>query len=161
VGGKTCPACRSDISRHPLGITHCPICGSDLNVIIDLRRPEERSAPTVLIVDDDPDIRAVLTAVLEETGFFLAGSVSNGPDAVMVSQRTQPSYIFLDQFMPAITGAETARLIREVSPASMIVAFSAFLEEQPPWADAHLTKTDVARAAELLRELESERARRS
>jgi CheY-like chemotaxis protein len=150
-----CPSCEADLSDHPLGMTHCPVCGEELNITIDLREPVEstNANPQVLIVDDEREIRQLLMTVLEGSGFSVVAEVSNGPDAVLASQRLRPDYVFLDFFMPAISGEETARLIREVSPRSIIISFSAVLQEKPEWADAHLAKTDVGAATELLKRL--------
>lgn len=149
-----CPACDADLSERLLGITHCPVCGEELNVTIDLREPGEREPiPQVLIVDDDAEIRQLLKAVLEGGGFQVVADVSNGPDAVIASQRLRPDYVFVDVFMPAISGEDTARLIRGVSPGSQIISFSSVPGGKPGWADAHLTKTDVGTATEVLRSL--------
>lgn len=151
-----CPACKTDLSRRPLGSTECPNCGSDLNIVIDLRETvEPRVAPAVLVVHDDAGIRRTLASVLEENGFHLASAVTNGPDAVLASQRQRPDYAIVERFMPAISGEETSRLIRRVSPNTVIVSFSDTPDDAPAWAEAHLSKTSASSAAELLRSLET------
>jgi CheY-like chemotaxis protein len=154
-----CPACKADLSRQQLGVTECPICGSELNVVIDLREPEiSRTVPTVLVVHDDRDIRQKLSSVLEENDFELAGVVSNGPDAVLVSQRVHPDYVIVERLMPAISGEETARLIRDLSPRSVIVSFTDAPEDRPVWADLHLSKGSLGSAGDLLRSIATARS---
>jgi CheY-like chemotaxis protein len=150
-----CPACDADLSEHPLGATHCPVCGEELHVTIDLRDPSELREPplTVLIADHDREFRRRLNDVLSASGFQVVADVSNGPDAVLVSQRARPMYVFLEQVMRAITGEETARLIRGVSPRSTIICFA---PDKPVWADANLSKSDVGAAADMLRALVAE-----
>jgi CheY-like chemotaxis protein len=153
-----CPACKADLSRQPLGVTECLICGSELNVVIDLREPEiSRTVPTVLVVHDDRQLRQRLSSLLEENGFVLAGVVTNGPDAVLVSQREHPDYVIVERFMPAISGEETARLIRDLSPRSVIVSFTDAPEDKPVWADLHLSEGNVASVSELLRSIATSR----
>jgi CheY-like chemotaxis protein len=153
-----CPACDADLSELPLSATDCPVCGEELHVTIDLRDPSELTGrrPTVLIVDRDRELRQQLTRIVEEIGFQVVADVSNGPDAVLASQRLRPMFVLLDRFMKAITGEETARLIREVSPKSVIVSLSGDLRNKPEWAEAELAKTDISKAAGLLRSLVSE-----
>jgi CheY-like chemotaxis protein len=149
-----CPACEADLSEQPLGEARCPICGSELHILIDLREPATAGiSPSILVVDHDPEIRRVLVTALEENGFLVNEEISNGPDAVLMSQRLHPAYVFLDQFMRAISGAETARLIREVSPNSVIISLSGDIGGEPEWSDAHLVKDELSRAPELLRSL--------
>jgi CheY-like chemotaxis protein len=156
-----CPACKADLSKQPLSLTKCPICDTELHIVIDLSETTgPRETPSVLVVDDDKDLRQLLVVVLEQNGFELAGSVSNGPDAVLLSQRRRPDYVILDTFMPAISGGETARLIREVSAFSVIVAFSDDLMEKPAWADLHLAKANAGTVADLLRLFEASESRR-
>jgi CheY-like chemotaxis protein len=156
-----CPACEADLSGQILSLTKCPICDAELHIVIDLRDTTgPRETPSVLVVDDDSDLRQLLVLVLERNGFEVAGSVSNGPDAVLLSQRKRPDYVILDTFMPAISGGETARLIREVSQLSVIVSFSDDLMDKPDWADLHLAKTNAGTAADLLRMFEASESRR-
>jgi CheY-like chemotaxis protein len=154
-----CPACKADLSDEPLGVTECPRCGSDINVVIDLRDDEEiRIPPSVLVVHHDPEIRRSLITVLEENGFRLAGEVSNGPDAVLVSQRERPDYAVVERFMPAISGEETARLIRGVSTGTSIVSFTDTPDDRPVWAESHLSRTNIGSVAEVLRSLADARS---
>jgi CheY-like chemotaxis protein len=66
------------------------------------------SAPTeplILIVDDDPDIRVMLTDLLEEEGHHVV-SVPNGLEALQYlrSTNTSPALILLDLMMPIMNG---------------------------------------------------------
>jgi CheY-like chemotaxis protein len=63
------------------------------------------SRQSVLIVDDDLDIREVLAETLEVRGFDVA-TAANGLDALRVlrSKSAQPSVILLDLMMPIMDG---------------------------------------------------------
>ena len=60
---------------------------------------------TVLVVDDDPDIRDILVQVLEEEGYRVAGA-SNGREALSYLRSTPkpPCVILLDLMMPIMNG---------------------------------------------------------
>jgi CheY-like chemotaxis protein len=59
---------------------------------------------TILIVDDDADIRAVLSEFLELEGYTTAGA-SNGLDALTyLHEHPRPSVILLDLMMPIMNG---------------------------------------------------------
>lgn len=60
---------------------------------------------SILIVEDEHDIRAVLTEILEDEGYAVA-SVPNGLEALMFLQEHRPQLILLDLGMPVMTGWE-------------------------------------------------------
>lgn len=65
----------------------------------------------VLIIDDDPDIRAYLVTLLAGWGFKPL-TAENGADGVALAAAEVPSLILLDLNMRGMTGFETARRIR-------------------------------------------------
>ena len=60
---------------------------------------------SILIIEDEHDIRAVLTEILEDEGYAVA-SVPNGLEALMFLQEHRPQLILLDLGMPVMTGWE-------------------------------------------------------
>lgn len=107
-------------------------------------------ATSVLIVDDDEEIRHVLRLLCETNGLTVVGEAANGVEAVTIALRERPHFVILDYMMPRLDGEGTAELLRSITPESKIVAFSAMLETQPAWADAFLNKERVAELAPLL-----------
>ena len=144
-----CPECRGPNLLAAMGSAGCSGCGWEPEVVIDLN---EDAAPraSILIVDDEPSARRVLADVLKAGGFEAVYETTNGPDAVLVCQERHPQVVMLDYLMPAINGAQTAKLIRRISPDSRVVVFSAVLDRLPEWADACLPKTEVDRAPQLV-----------
>jgi DNA-binding response OmpR family regulator len=65
----------------------------------------------ILVAEDDPDIRDLLTFTLEFAGYEVK-SVNNGEDAVRLARRDDPDLILLDVRMPRMTGYEACSLIR-------------------------------------------------
>lgn len=112
--------------------------------------PDSPVAPTVILVDDDDDLRHVLRLVFEVEDFDVVGEAANGVEAVTLAMRHRPDFAILDYRMPRLDGEGTAEILRAVSPETRIVAFSAVLEQKPEWADAFLNKTHIADVIPLL-----------
>lgn len=77
---------------------------------------ELRPLDRVMVVDDDPVSREILTATLRSHGFD-AVSAEDGQaalDLLMQPDAAWPRMIFLDREMPGLGGADTARRIREI-----------------------------------------------
>ncbi len=108
------------------------------------------SAPTVMIVDDDPEVRHALHLLFEFERFDVVAEASDGLHAVPEAIEHQPEFVILDYLMPLMNGATTAALIHEACPNTRVVAFSAFLEERPEWADAFLNKDRIAEIVPLI-----------
>lgn len=70
-------------------------------------RSPNRTQPrpgTVLVVDDDPDIREAIAQVLEDEGYGTV-SVGNGREALAyLRQESAPCCILLDLMMPVMNG---------------------------------------------------------
>jgi GAF domain-containing protein/CheY-like chemotaxis protein len=77
-------------------------------------RPVERreEAPLVLVVDDEPDVRALLRDVLQTAGLRVieAGRVLEG---VELARQRHPDVITMDLMLPDLDGFEAIRLLRE------------------------------------------------
>lgn len=83
----------------------------------------------VLIVDDDPLMRAVLSKIISENEkFFVIGEVENGLEAIKICQNHIIDLIFLDIVMPQINGIEVAKRIAKISPRTNICFVSAYSE---------------------------------
>jgi DNA-binding NarL/FixJ family response regulator len=64
--------------------------------------------------------------VVEQAGWVIVGEAGDGEEAVRLAQRLQPQIAVLDVEMPQMDGMEAARRIRQVSPATCIVALSMY-----------------------------------
>jgi DNA-binding response OmpR family regulator len=74
-----------------------------------MRTPEEQDC--ILIVDDDPDQRTLLSIVLGHAGFRVvaAGGTREGFE---LARRERPDLIISDVVMPALSGIDLCRMIR-------------------------------------------------
>ena len=83
----------------------------------------------ILLVEDDPDLRAMMTTVLELEGAPVVVA-SNGMEAFNLARAHQPSLIILDLMMPVMTGEEfrKAQLANEEIRKIPVVVVSAHHE---------------------------------
>lgn len=70
------------------------------------------AAKTILVVDDDPDARAFLTAVLADNGFATV-EAKDGNEALAVIAQAPPDLVALDISMPEKSGVAVYRKLRE------------------------------------------------
>ncbi|MEI7550920.1 MAG: sigma-54 dependent transcriptional regulator [Verrucomicrobiota bacterium] len=82
--------------------------------------------PTILIVDDDAEIRYSLTRVFSSRGYQVAEAASGEQGLALVKKGPAPDLIFLDVRMGGMGGIETLRLIRSAQPRQLIVLMTAF-----------------------------------
>jgi CheY-like chemotaxis protein len=81
---------------------------------------------SVLIVDDDPVIRALIHQILEPLGCDIA-EAPNGRVACEMCIASRPTVVVLDLVMPEQEGIETLRVLRREVPGIRIVAMSGAL----------------------------------
>lgn len=78
------------------------------------------NSATILVVDDEPQIRRVLRSTLSFRGYTIS-EVSNGEEAVELAGKLKPDLILLDVNLPGISGIEACREIRRSSAAPIIM----------------------------------------
>ena len=76
--------------------------------------------PTVLVADDEPDMRELARVFLEMDGFEVVGEAVDGAQAlarfVELDPPPVPSVVLLDNRMPVLTGLEAAEQILSTHP---------------------------------------------
>lgn len=75
---------------------------------------------TILVVDDEPQLRRAMKATLTDLGYLVV-EAKTGEEALEVLRRDPVDLILLDLNMPGIGGLETCRAIRENSETPIIV----------------------------------------
>jgi two-component system alkaline phosphatase synthesis response regulator PhoP len=66
---------------------------------------------TILIIDDEDDIRAILTYNLEKENYRVLNA-SNGKDGIELAQQHTPDLVLLDVMMPEMDGIEVCEFLR-------------------------------------------------
>ena len=78
---------------------------------------------TILIVDDEKNIREGLAADFEMDGYNVK-LAENGKEAIMRDLQDNPDGVILDIVMPEVGGIEALQVIKEVSPEIPVVMLS-------------------------------------
>ncbi len=106
----------------------------------------------VLVVDDEPNICNVLRRILEREGHQVL-TAPDGETALHLIKQHEPAVIILDLMMPGIDGREVCWRVREFSPQTRIIYFTAKAELSGTpktkalysGADAFITKPATSR----------------
>lgn len=87
--------------------------------------PSASDAPTrVMVVDDSVVVRGLTARWLEEAGFVVAATCSNGRIAVDQIERARPDIVILDIEMPEMDGLQALPLLLAKAPRASIVVIS-------------------------------------
>jgi len=109
--------------------------------------PQTAQVPRVLVVEDEPDIAALIAYQLTREGFRVE-TAGNGPEALNAISRATPDLVVLDRMLPGLSGDEVlARLRAEPATANVPVLVLTAKREQEDriegfelGADDYLTK---------------------
>jgi two-component system OmpR family response regulator len=82
------------------------------------------AAPTVLLVDDEDNLRSMLEAALSHHGFEVHPA-ANGRDAIGLAHAVVPDMIVLDVMMPDLDGFEVCRRLRSEGVKAPVVFLTA------------------------------------
>jgi CheY-like chemotaxis protein len=85
----------------------------------------------ILIVDDEPSIRFLITATLEDEGYELF-EAADGQEAYNLVKSNKPDLIILDVMMPGLTGYELCAKLKQdpVTQNIVIIMLTAKGQEQ-------------------------------
>jgi two-component system response regulator ResD len=81
---------------------------------------DERKRGSILVVDDEPTITEVVSRYLERAGYS-THVAADGPDALVIADRTRPDLVVLDLMLPGMDGLEVMRRLRERERVSVIL----------------------------------------
>ncbi len=79
---------------------------------------------TILVADDDHQIRAWIRQILESKGYQVE-EVCDGKEALAYLKQTEPALVVLDLFMPNVDGLEVILYLRSCAKPVKILALSA------------------------------------
>jgi CheY-like chemotaxis protein len=107
----------------------------------------------ILHVDDDPDIRLMMSACLKEFGYVVATAATNA-EALELAKRIKFDLFILDVRLPDGNGIELCQRVNELQPDSPVVYYSAYASNEEQKAalsvagDAYLKKPVSVRVLE-------------
>lgn len=81
----------------------------------------------ILIVDDHPIMRIGIAALIASCSeMACVGQAGNGEEAIAMHRSLQPDITMMDLRLPGMSGVETIRRIRQVSPAARFIVLTTY-----------------------------------
>jgi DNA-binding NtrC family response regulator len=80
---------------------------------------------SILVVDDEPDLRSTLSHALNRSGYSVVGA-ANGVDALEKFKSANFNLVISDVKMPEMSGMELLSSIKKMSPQTPVIMISAF-----------------------------------
>src|ERR1039458_6093382 len=93
----------------------------------DPETSEREFRHSILVVDDDPQVRKLFDQVLNKAGYSVYGAC-NGLEAKALIQRVHFDVIILDLNMPEMDGFEVLTFARSEMPDLKIIVVSGFMQ---------------------------------
>lgn len=100
---------------------------------------------TILVVDDDEELRTTIAEILEQEGFTVE-TAGNADQALAMVEKSRFRLVMLDMIMPGTDGMTAITLIKKIAPKTRIIIITAFSSVQNAvqalrqGADDYLTK---------------------
>ena len=83
---------------------------------------------TILVVEDDTDVRESIREVLEDAGYNVT-TAANGAEGLNRLEAKRPSLILLDLMMPVMSGPELLAILRQRGSDVPVVVVSAYADQ--------------------------------
>ncbi|MDJ0736196.1 MAG: response regulator [Nostocaceae cyanobacterium] len=120
---------------------------SELSRNSEIEKPADGSGNLILVVDDNPDLRAYVSNILRNNGYRVQ-TARNGAEGFRVAGEIKPSLIVSDLMMPIVSGLDMIRMIRNEDGlrGTPIILLTAKVDEETRisgterGADAYLAK---------------------
>jgi DNA-binding NarL/FixJ family response regulator len=90
---------------------------------------QEKVRPSVLIAEDEEPLREALCEMVANEGYRVVGSAGSGNEAVELATQWEPDVAILDYRMPGMDGVEATELIKEASPKTQVIMYTAYDEQ--------------------------------
>lgn len=79
----------------------------------------------ILLIDDDPDIRDIMTLTLEDAGYSVI-CAPDGHTGLMLTTREEPQIVITDIKMPGLNGLEVLEKIKQIKPETEVIVTTGF-----------------------------------
>ena len=95
----------------------------DMRVCDETGAGVRRPMATILLMDDDEQVRMLLHVALVGEGYRVL-TAENGKEGLRLLQHQKVDLILVDIFMPSMDGLEVIQLLHKTRPACKIIAMS-------------------------------------
>lgn len=92
----------------------------------------EAPPPTVLVVDDDPDVLLIATAILDIAGYSVLEAADGVEAMEIIASNPKVDLLFTDIVMPGMNGFELACEAKQIRPNLRVAYTTGFPKNIPP-----------------------------
>ena len=83
---------------------------------------------TILVIDDDPDVRELTTTCLDELGYRVHAAAGGREGLEILARHSDIELLLVDYAMPEMTGAEVVRMARQQNPKLEVLFMSGYAD---------------------------------
>jgi len=108
--------------------------------------------PKVLVIEDDPDVQALLTSVAKKRHVSV-DRASDGEEAIRLLESDEYDVVILDLMLPKVNGFRVAEVVRQLAHKPRLIVFSAisrYFADQFPEAVILQKPFDLGRVEDIL-----------
>src|SRR6266446_3299282 len=95
----------------------------------DILRQDKQGQPTVLVVDDDPDLQELFKAFLKKIGFSRV-VVGTAKDAIHSLRKQKFDLMFLDLQLPDAPGDQVYRTAKSIDPDLNVIVITGYPDSE-------------------------------
>jgi excisionase family DNA binding protein len=95
----------------------------------DILRQDKQGQPTMLVVDDDPDLQELFKAFLKKIGFSRV-VVGTAKDAVSSLRKQKFDLMFLDLQLPDAPGDEVYKTAKQIDPDLNVIVITGYPDSE-------------------------------
>jgi excisionase family DNA binding protein len=95
----------------------------------DILRQDKQGQPTVLVVDDDPDLQKLFKAFLKKVGFSRV-VVGTAKDAITNLRKQKFDLMFLDLQLPDAPGDQVYKTAKEINPDLNVIVITGYPDSE-------------------------------
>jgi PAS domain S-box-containing protein len=121
----------SELGKGTTFKVYLPVVDAELDVARSLPAPQTlRGSETVLLVEDEEQVRAVVVAVLRRYGYDVIVATSAGEALLLCEQHARPIHLLLtDVVMPQMSGPELAKRLMAIRPTLRVLCMSGYTDD--------------------------------
>jgi signal transduction histidine kinase/HD-like signal output (HDOD) protein/ActR/RegA family two-component response regulator len=102
---------------------------SPVTVTVPVTVPEEAPKPRILVVDDEEQVRAIISEALSSQGYEITHA-TNGNEAIEAVRANPPDLLTLDIRMPRVDGMSVLRTLQKLSPGIPVIVVTGLAGEE-------------------------------
>ena len=95
----------------------------------DILRQDKQGQPTVLVVDDDPDLQELFKAFLKKIGFSRV-VVGTAKDAILSLRKQKFDLMFLDLQLPDAPGDQVFKTAKQIDPDLNVIVITGYPDSE-------------------------------